>query len=416
MPLLFCSQNAWAQVASDVLDWHRYFPMEAGNIWEFVGDSEAYRLEITGDTTRNGATFFHYRATRFDEHRRFTGRRTGEARYDTSGTVIGLHLPGPDPSPLFPDCIDLGADFGSSLSCDSDSLQVESIYPHLRIRGDTYAVPAIKKFESDSLVYIYAADVGPASWRMERNGAASSQSLFYANVGVRIYGTATLPAVGPDAVNWHRYFPLAVGNECSTPKSPGALQSQPIIGCASSETPWWTASSAFDIAETRTARPTPVNIRATDSSGTTPRASCGIAMPALHRQVIRRGSLWISHASIPPSVIPCSALLRETSSLAADTTPMCISAANPSERPPSRSLRPTLRGWIAVRHSIKPTRRISVFSARCTGTVRPYICLMPALAAFTALSTRTAAHQARSAHRAITYSAGTPPQPRTALA
>ena len=76
-------------VVEDTLDWHRYYPLEVGNYWDYGGLTPFIRT-IVGDTLANGHRYFIQRDSTPVIGTVGGFVHTFYVRYDTAGTVVTL--------------------------------------------------------------------------------------------------------------------------------------------------------------------------------------------------------------------------------------------------------------------------------------------------------------------------------------
>ena len=186
----------------DTLDWHRYYPLEVGNIWEYEEAEDPFdytRYHIVSDTTVGERRY--YRRNIFYQNIPVFGDTvyTGYdyVRYDTAGVVVAVPSPDADTAVVDP-CAwedyfvrDLRLGFGARVACPaspSDSVSVEGGYNEVWTApgGAPVNVAAIKTFiVVDGLIYsTFVADIGPVG-----GGNLWGPRLHYARIGAVEYGT-----------------------------------------------------------------------------------------------------------------------------------------------------------------------------------------------------------------------------------
>ncbi|QXD13817.1 T9SS type A sorting domain-containing protein [Rhodocaloribacter litoris] len=201
---------ARAQPIPDTLDWHRYYPLEVGNIWVY-GGLDAHVRTIVGDTLVRGRRYFIRRDSVPAVGTVGPFVDTLYVRYDTAGTVVTVRDPAADtlaaPLPLnawedAPDFLahfDMRAAFGDTLyHVPPDTLYfVRGGYnERLRIGNEVVETAALKCFVAAGPVLheaCYAADIGPV-----RTGNLFGAELTYARVGGVTYGNVPTPAEAAD--------------------------------------------------------------------------------------------------------------------------------------------------------------------------------------------------------------------------
>ena len=176
--ILLTPTLSFCQVINDSLDWHRYFPLEVGNEWQYI-DAEsgpASRFIIRKDTLVEGRHYFIGRETFFapdGSSQTFHPSRDIFLRYDTSGVVVEFDNPDADTGYIpivfkrglesFP-VVDLRSDFGSTVDHPdglSDPINVTGEYEtSLGLGQPEITVAAIKDFSSFVWFWSFAADVG----------------------------------------------------------------------------------------------------------------------------------------------------------------------------------------------------------------------------------------------------------------
>lgn len=199
---------------TDSLDWHRYYPLAVGNLWEYH-DAEAYgdqfRHTLVSDTVANGRTYYRRRTDRalavFGPSGPDTLRSSAYdfVRYDDAGGVVAVASVADDAAGVEP-CADDGFErdlrlgFGARLACDppppslpdADSVFVEgevgTVWAPEVLEGaaESVAVAAVKRYVVGGFIFSeFVADVGPV-----RTGNLWGPSLHYAVVGGVEYGGA----------------------------------------------------------------------------------------------------------------------------------------------------------------------------------------------------------------------------------
>ncbi|MCH7976685.1 MAG: T9SS type A sorting domain-containing protein [Bacteroidetes bacterium] len=186
----------------DTLDWHRYYPLEVGNIWEYEEAEDPFdytRYHIVSDTTVGEHRY--YRRNIFYQNIPVFGDTvyTGYdyVRYDTAGVVVAVPSPDADTAVVDP-CAsedyfarDLRLGFEARVACPApppDSVFVEGGYDEVWTApgGAPVNVAAIKTFfVVDGLIYsTFVADIGPVG-----GGNLWGPRLHYARIGGVEYGT-----------------------------------------------------------------------------------------------------------------------------------------------------------------------------------------------------------------------------------
>ncbi len=209
---LLVPASALAQTPQDTLDWHRYYPLAVGNLWEYHEETSHFentRYHLVADTTVGGRQYFE-REISYQNRPVFGDvvfTSTDFVRYDTSGFVVSVASPSSDSPPVDP-CSDddyferdLRLGFGARVDCPTssgDSLFVEGAYDEIWTApgGAPVSVAAIKTFFLGGLIYsAFVADVGPTG-----AGNLWGPRLHYARIGGVEYGTPLIVvAVEPSA-------------------------------------------------------------------------------------------------------------------------------------------------------------------------------------------------------------------------
>lgn len=197
--------------APDTLDWHRYYPLAVGNVWEYH-DAELwgvqFRHTLLADTVVGGRTYF---VRRTDYSSLGSPVPPGQpqvdyVRYDEGGGgVVAVPSLGDAAASVRPCTLDdlferdLRLGFGTRAACDPppgpgwfpDSVFVEGQYnttwrqPLVRSGTSTpIDVAAIKQFTVGGLFTTFVADIGPV-----RAGNLNGPSLHYAVIDGVTYGT-----------------------------------------------------------------------------------------------------------------------------------------------------------------------------------------------------------------------------------
>ena len=185
----------------DTLDWHRYYPLDVGNIWEYNEAEQPFeytRYHIESDTMAGGRLYYK-REILFQNipvwgDTVFTGY--DYVRYDTAGVVVAVPSPDADTAVVDP-CAwedyfvrDLRLGFEARVACPApppDSVFVEGGYNEVWTAPDgaPVNVAAIKTFFLDGLIYsTFVADIGPVG-----GGNLWGPRLHYARIGGVEYGT-----------------------------------------------------------------------------------------------------------------------------------------------------------------------------------------------------------------------------------
>ena len=185
----------------DTLDWHRYYPLDVGNIWEYNEAEDPFeytRYHIESDTMAGGRLYYK-REILFQNipvwgDTVFTGY--DYVRYDTAGVVVAVPSPDADTAVVDP-CAsedyfarDLRLGFEARVACPApppDSVFVEGGYDEVWTAPDGVPVnvAAIKTFFLDGLIYsTFVADIGPVG-----GGNLWGPRLHYARIGGVEYGT-----------------------------------------------------------------------------------------------------------------------------------------------------------------------------------------------------------------------------------
>ncbi|WP_457653153.1 T9SS type A sorting domain-containing protein [Rhodocaloribacter sp.] len=195
-------------VVPDTLDWHRYYPLEIGNTWEY-GGLDAHVRMIVGDTLANGRRYFIRRDSVPAVGTLGPFINTFYLRYDTAGTVVTLPDLDADtvaaPLPFdrfrvdFPDLLghfDMRSAFGDTLYFRApDTLfYVQGGYDQqIQVGNEVVEVAALKCFGAEGILLwsgCYAADVG-----FVRGGNLFGSELMYAEVNGVVYGSPIFTAV-----------------------------------------------------------------------------------------------------------------------------------------------------------------------------------------------------------------------------
>jgi hypothetical protein len=208
---LFLAGTALGQdthVVTDTLDWHRYYPLEIGNTWEY-GGLDAFKSTIVGDTLANGRRYFIRRDSIPAVGALGPFIETFYVRYDTAGTVVTLLSLEADtmapPLPFdhfradFPDVLahfDMRSAFGDTLYYRApDTLfYVQGGYnQRIQVGNEYVEVDALKCFGVEGILLwagCYAADVG-----FVRGGNLFGSELMYAEVNGVVYGSPIFTGV-----------------------------------------------------------------------------------------------------------------------------------------------------------------------------------------------------------------------------
>ena len=222
-----------AQPIPDTLNWHRYYPLTVGNVWEYqvVEGEPLLRRVIIGDTVVLGREYFLMDETAYDYDYLGGGtelevffRDTFYVRYDTLGTVVALKdvnsdtssVPRSELSYAAPDVyFDLRSAFGDSVRYGEraeDFYLVGGGYDRLVETGFGGAyVAAHKVFQDPLWMESYATELGFLG-----GGNLWGPRITFAKISGAEYGVSRKPSddtgVVKDALDWHGYFPLELGN------------------------------------------------------------------------------------------------------------------------------------------------------------------------------------------------------------
>lgn len=199
--LLLTPTFTFCQTVNDSLDWHRYFPLEVGNEWQYrdAESGPASRFVLRKDTLLSGRLYFIGRETFFapdGSPQTLLPSRDVYMRYDTSGVVVEFESPDADTGYIpvvferglesFP-VIDLRTHFGTSVNHPdgmSDQIDVTGGYEmSLRVGLPQVVAAAVKEFATPSWFWSFAADIGFAG-----GGNLWGPRLMYASVGGVEYG------------------------------------------------------------------------------------------------------------------------------------------------------------------------------------------------------------------------------------
>lgn len=190
-----------AQVVDDSLDWHRYFPLEIGNEWQYY-DAESgpvSRFVISRDTVVNSQHYYVGHETFFapgGSGQNVYPPREVFLRYDTTGVVAESDSPEADTGSVsevffrgresFP-TVDLRSAFGDTLdySDEQEAIGVSGGFQeYVRIGSSEILSAAVKRFSTGLWFWSYAADVG-----FRGGGNLWGPRLAYARIGGTEYGS-----------------------------------------------------------------------------------------------------------------------------------------------------------------------------------------------------------------------------------
>ena len=204
----FAAVNPAGAQVEDTTHAQRYFPLEEGNLWEFVIDRwdvapHRERVEITGRLDIGGATHYRVERSRIAGEHQWrvgdgiaTGPTVSYMRFDEMTAELRLAEPLADP-PEHPgkeilDGCSLAADFGTTLSCpcyhqDSATVTVSGAPDQPITVGVDTVRTAVKWFDTQTCEYGvgYAAGIGPLGYV----GQGGTSELTYARVGDEEFGT-----------------------------------------------------------------------------------------------------------------------------------------------------------------------------------------------------------------------------------
>lgn len=209
--LLFMATAGFASAQSpETLDWHRYYPLAVGNVWEYHDAENTgphVRMTLVSDTTANDITYFRQRldwamATNGPAGAD-TSRWTTDAyvRYTDTGVVSRSSIDA-DTSALARCSVDpferdLSLAFTSRVACSgvagelagADSVFVDGAYDApwqpfgLRGAAPSFEAAAVKTYSVGILFTTFVADVGPIA-----EGNLWGRRLHYAKIGGQEYG------------------------------------------------------------------------------------------------------------------------------------------------------------------------------------------------------------------------------------
>ena len=212
--LLFAAPAARGQGAPpDTIEWHRYFPLALGNVWEYQmrNDPENLHRWTLAAVVEEGGHVYYRREYVLAGSNHPTYVYYDYLRYDDRGFVVQLNAIGADPPgagacALQPWVGDLRLGPGTRAPCPNgyeyNTLHVDVAYdttwtPNRQV-VPVPAVAAKRVFFDHYLgdrydfVAVFVADVGLVSWGYSIHGP-SGPLLLYALVGGVEYGERVLP-------------------------------------------------------------------------------------------------------------------------------------------------------------------------------------------------------------------------------
>lgn len=221
LPLLFApivyGQANPGSVVADTLDWKLYFPLQVGNVWEYVvtEPTSELRREIIGDTLASGHRYFLMSETW--QGATILPVDTIFVRYDKAGVVVIVEAIEEDTAAVprrfpigegdndnFLEYFDLRASFGDTLFFDAQEQEpywVSGGFEEgVRINGDSVEVAALKCLHRLWWFECYGTDIG-----FVKGGSLLFYRLVYARIGGREYGASLFTAVEPE-VDLSRQF------------------------------------------------------------------------------------------------------------------------------------------------------------------------------------------------------------------
>ncbi len=209
LPVVAQAQSRPDSTVADTLDWHRYYPLAVGNVWEYrISEGEPLmRREIVSDTLAGDRQYFRMVESTYDSDGG-TGLKLGRelafyVRYDSIGAVVALPeieadtvvfrrgVPTGDSSHTY---FDLREPFGDTLSygegAEDTYVTVGGYGELIEIGGEKVEAPAVKNFWGVEAQYFetYAADIG-----LIEGGNLWGPRITYAHVGEITYGLSRVP-------------------------------------------------------------------------------------------------------------------------------------------------------------------------------------------------------------------------------
>jgi hypothetical protein len=258
-----CDPAATDEVCPDTTDWHRYFPLEVGNQWQYLDDFydepvAHWSWAVTGRTEVSGQTYFELErcdeaadgsATcaeplllRYDDEHELILRRTDDG--DVWWDVLPCNLGG---------AFNTGTSFDEPQECTGPAAG----FVPVSLQGGydaTVAVPPDEVTGDTRKEFTLYPGTGPEMYaglgvtKYYYDLQENPSRLVYAYVGGEQVGTPAFascdPAeveedvVCPDTTDWRRYFPLAVGNKwqyelskfCGVEGFPACRSGSEIVG------------------------------------------------------------------------------------------------------------------------------------------------------------------------------------------
>src|SRR5690554_1637829 len=193
-------------IAVDTLDWHDYYPLQLGNVWEYrihqaLVDPYYVRREIVGDSLIDGTRYFIQQERRISENHVVLSDTLYLLRYDEDGRRIAQWI-GSDQEPnerSYLGACDLGASFNTTVACPEGGVGAVAGSPGLGdvvVKGDTMRVPATKRFGfygSGARLAHGISEIGGTDLSIQKD-----TRLVYIRVNGQVYGESFVETSAED--------------------------------------------------------------------------------------------------------------------------------------------------------------------------------------------------------------------------
>ena len=193
---------AWPAAAQEA-DWHRFYPLDVGNTWEYERGEFSLngyrRITVLRDTTIGGLAYRLIGVQQRTATLQPVSESLCAARLvEETGQVEWVSVEGT--CEIIPDRPDAAFDLRGGGSDPGESVW---------IGGTEYAVTTRSPFLSEYPTFEFGEDIGLLKWRKFSGGCfcyVDSEWLVYAEVGGTVYGTP------PDEHDATAFYPLNVGD------------------------------------------------------------------------------------------------------------------------------------------------------------------------------------------------------------
>jgi hypothetical protein len=227
-----CDPAATDEVCPDTTDWHRYFPLEAGNQWQYVQDyygpepDTYFGVEIVGEGEIGDVPYFFLRECDSDAESVSCGEETA-VRYDEETRRVVEYREGTEEAPYglhFGVC-DFGLSFGELQECgDVGLISVYGQYgASIDLDGGEVASGTLKAFGSVGGTATYLSGVGLTKREYEQ--PVFEFELAFARIDGVEYGTPAF--IFPTSSEPEVAQPVVTGLTAAFPNpARGAMQAQ----------------------------------------------------------------------------------------------------------------------------------------------------------------------------------------------